>query len=86
MIGAVVLVLMCLWPVLKFVQQIVVKIVALVVIVGLAAVIWMQRANLRTCVDTCGDYCQVFGMSVEIPAAAQKAAKEAADDQGIACA
>ena len=39
----------------------------LVVLIGaLAASLWLQRAHLQDCVDTCS--CQLFGQDVTVPA------------------
>ena len=41
--------------------------VALIVLIGaLAASLWVQRADLQDCVETCS--CRLFGQNVEVPA------------------
>ena len=47
------------------IKAIVGKLIALVIILGLAVVVWVQRDNLTSCVQDC--QCTFFGVEVEIP-------------------
>ena len=51
--------------VIRFVQKMVVKVVATVLLVGVAALAWYQRADLGDCATTCE--CKVLGFTVETP-------------------
>ena len=48
------------------VRRLLLRLVLIVLIGALAASLWMQRADLRDCVETCS--CQLFGQDVTIPA------------------
>lgn len=52
--------------VIRFVQKLVMKGVMLVVLLGIGASLWVQRADLGDCADTCS--CSLYGMDVEVPA------------------
>jgi hypothetical protein len=51
--------------VIRFVQKLMLKIVTTVVLVGIAALAWYQRADLADCAKTCE--CKVLGFTVETP-------------------
>jgi hypothetical protein len=51
--------------VIRFVQKMVVKLVATVLLVGLAALAWYQRADLGDCAKTCE--CKLLGFTIETP-------------------
>ena len=48
------------------VRKLLLKLVLIVLIGALAASLWVQRADLRDCVETCS--CQLFGQNVAVPA------------------
>ena len=48
------------------VRKLLLKLVLIVLIGALAASLWMQRADLRDCVETCS--CRLFGQNVAVPA------------------
>ena len=58
--------LLCVWPVVKFVQALVAKVLVVALLVALAVAFWLQRTALADCAQTCE--CSVFGIEVEIPA------------------
>lgn len=47
------------------VRKIVTKLILLVLLLGLAVVVWWQRDQLTTCVETC--QCTFFGQEVTLP-------------------
>jgi uncharacterized membrane protein len=51
--------------VVRFVQKMVIKIMATVLLVAIAALAWYQRADLGDCAKTCD--CKVLGFTVETP-------------------
>lgn len=51
----------------RFVGKMLIKAVVLLVLVAVAATIWLQRDQLSECAETCE--CQVFGFDVAIPEA-----------------
>ena len=52
--------------VLRVIRRLLLRIVLLAIIGALAVSLWLQRADLRDCVDTCS--CQLFGRHVAVPA------------------
>ncbi len=52
--------------VMRVVRRILLRIVLVVLIGALAASLWLQRADLADCVDTCS--CRLFGQDVAVPA------------------
>jgi hypothetical protein len=51
--------------VIRFVQKVMFKLVATVLLVGVAALAWYQRADLEDCAKQCE--CKVIGFTVETP-------------------
>ena len=51
--------------VIRVVRKLVLRLVLVVLIGALAASLWLQRADLQDCVETCS--CQLFGQDVTIP-------------------
>jgi hypothetical protein len=51
--------------VIRFVQKIIVKGIVAVVLIGIAAFAWYQRADLGDCAKTCE--CKLLGFTVETP-------------------
>ena len=51
--------------VIRFVQKVAFKVIAVVVLVAIAALAWYQRANLSDCAQTCE--CKVIGITVQTP-------------------
>ena len=51
--------------VIRFVQKLVVKTIATVLLVGIAALAWYQRADLGDCAKTCE--CKLLGFTIETP-------------------
>jgi uncharacterized membrane protein len=51
--------------VIRFVQKMMIKLVATVLLVGIAALAWYQRADLGDCAKTCE--CKLLGFTVETP-------------------
>ena len=49
----------------RFVHKIVTRLLLYVVLVGLAGGLWVQRAQLGECANTCE--CSLFGQEVSIP-------------------
>ena len=60
-IGALVLA----FVVIRFVQKLVFKSIAVAVLVGIAALAWYQRANLSDCAQECE--CKVIGITIQTP-------------------
>ena len=52
--------------VMRVVRKLLLRMVLVVLIGALAASLWLQRAHLQDCVDTCS--CQLFGQDVTVPA------------------
>ena len=52
--------------VMRVVRRLLLRVVLVVLIGALAASLWLQRADLQDCVDTCS--CQLFGQEVAVPA------------------
>jgi hypothetical protein len=51
--------------VFRFVQKMATRLILFAIIVGLAAVVWMQRAELGDCAQTCD--CRLLGQDVRVP-------------------
>ena len=52
--------------VLKVVRKLVLRLLLVALIGALAAGLWLQRADLKDCVETCS--CKLFGQEVAVPA------------------
>ena len=52
--------------VMRMVRKLLLRMVLVVLIGALAASLWLQRAHLQDCVDTCS--CHLFGQDVTVPA------------------
>lgn len=50
------------------VRRLLLRVVLVALIGALAAGLWLQRADLQDCVDTCS--CKLFGQDVAVPASA----------------
>lgn len=48
------------------VRKLLLRLVLIILIGALAASLWLQRADLQDCVETCS--CQLFGQDVTVPA------------------
>ena len=48
------------------VRRLLLRLVLVTLIGALAASLWLQRAHLQDCVDTCS--CRLFGQEVDVPA------------------
>lgn len=48
------------------VRRLLLRLLVLAIIGALAASLWLQRADLQDCVDTCS--CRLFGQEVAVPA------------------
>ncbi|HAB58071.1 MAG: hypothetical protein CL433_12825 [Acidimicrobiaceae bacterium] len=57
--------LVSVYVVISFVRKVVTKFLLLLVIAGLGVSLWTQRADLRTCAETC--QCTLYGESVALP-------------------
>lgn len=57
--------LVSVYVVVSFVRKVVTKFLLLLVIAGLGVSLWIQRADLRTCAETC--QCTLYGESVALP-------------------
>jgi hypothetical protein len=57
--------LVSVYVVVSVVRKVVTKFLLLLVIAGLGVSLWLQRADLRTCAETC--QCTLYGESVELP-------------------
>ena len=51
--------------VMRVVRKLLLRLVLVVLIGALAASLWLQRADLQDCVDTCS--CKLFGRDVAVP-------------------
>ncbi len=60
------LVVVGLYLVVRFVGKFLMKVALVVVLVGLGVSVWLQRADLAECAETCS--CTLFGRAVQIPA------------------
>ncbi|MFA9563937.1 MAG: hypothetical protein ACERLM_04410 [Acidimicrobiales bacterium] len=63
--GALVLVVVAAFLVTRFVQKLVVKTIALVLLAALGLGIWFFRADLSDCWKTCN--CQLLGREIAVP-------------------
>ncbi len=52
----------------RVVRRLLLRLVLVALIGALAASLWLQRADLQDCVDTCS--CRLFGQEVDVPAGA----------------
>ena len=52
--------------VVRVVRKLLLRLVLVVLIGALAVSLWLQRADLQDCVETCS--CQLFGQDVAVPA------------------
>ena len=52
--------------VMRVVRKLLVRLVLVVLIGALAASLWLQRADLQDCAETCS--CKLFGRDVTVPA------------------
>ncbi len=52
--------------VMKVVRKLLLRLVLVVLIGALAASLWLQRADLQDCVETCS--CKLYGQQVAVPA------------------
>ena len=52
--------------VMWIVRKLLLRLVLVVLIAALAASLWLQRADLQDCVETCS--CRLFGQDVTVPA------------------
>ena len=64
-IGALVVIVLVAFVVLRFVRKMVLKVVFLGLLAGIGVFVWWERDNLRTCVPTCS--CSVAGLTVQVP-------------------
>ena len=62
----IVVLVVCMVLVTRFVTKMVTKAVLLTILALLGVSLWVQRADLGDCADTCK--CQLYGQEVEIPA------------------
>jgi hypothetical protein len=51
--------------VIRFVQKLMLKVVTTIVLIGIAALAWYQRADLSDCAKTCE--CKLLGFTIETP-------------------
>ena len=65
-LGAIVALAILAALVMRIVRRLLLRLVLVVLIGALAASLWLQRADLGDCVDTCS--CKLFGQDVDIPA------------------
>ena len=66
LLGATVVLAMVAVLVMRVVRRLLLRVVLVLLIGALAASLWLQRADLQDCVDTCS--CQLFGQDVAVPA------------------
>ena len=52
----------------RVVRRLLLRLILVALIGVLAASLWLQRADLQDCVNTCS--CQLFGQEVDVPAGA----------------
>lgn len=52
--------------VVRVVRKLLLRLVLIVLLAALAASLWLQRADLQDCVETCS--CKLFGQDVTVPA------------------
>lgn len=65
LLGAIALVVVAMFLVVRFVQTVVIKIALIAVLALLALSLWVQRVDLADCADTCS--CRLYGQDIEIP-------------------
>ena len=58
-------VLYAMYVVTRFIRHLVMKVIVFIVLAGFGLSLWIQRADLQDCVDTCT--CSIFGQDVVIP-------------------
>lgn len=66
LLAPIALVVAGLYLVVRFVGKLLMKVALVVVLVGLGASLWLQRADLADCAKDCS--CTLFGQAVQIPA------------------
>ncbi|MFQ5558182.1 MAG: hypothetical protein ACE5GB_11840 [Acidimicrobiales bacterium] len=64
-LAAIAAIIVAMYVTARFIQRLVLRLVLFVVLAGLGLALWVQRTDLRDCVDTCS--CSLFGQGVEIP-------------------
>ncbi len=64
-LGAIALVLVAMFLVVRFVQRLMVKALLFGVLAVLGLSLWIQRDDLQDCADTCS--CSLYGLDVEVP-------------------
>jgi len=64
-LGAVALVLVAMFVVARFVQKLMLKVALFAVLAAVGLSLWIQRADLQDCADTCS--CSLYGLDVEVP-------------------
>lgn len=62
---AIALVLCAMYLVTRILRRVVMRFLLFVLLAGVGLSLWVQRADLQDCVDTCA--CSLFGQEVEIP-------------------
>lgn len=65
LLGAIALVLVAMFLVVRFVQKVAVKLVLFAVLAALGLSLWVQRVELADCAATCS--CSLYGRDVEVP-------------------
>ena len=63
---ALAVVVYAMYLVTRFVQRMIMRFLLFVLLAGVGLSLWVQRADLQECVDTCA--CSLYGQEVEIPA------------------
>ncbi len=66
LLGAMVVLVVGAALVWRGVRRLLLRLVLVALIGALAASLWVQRADLQDCVDTCS--CRLFGQEVDVPA------------------
>lgn len=64
-IGALVVIVLVAFFVLRFVQKMALRVVLLGLLAGIGVFVWWERDNLRQCVPTCS--CSIAGYKVQVP-------------------
>ncbi len=65
-VGAIVVLGVLAVLVMRVVRKLLLRLVLIVLIGALAASLWLQRADLQDCAETCS--CKLFGQDVTVPA------------------
>ena len=65
-LGAMVVLAVAVVLVMRVVRRLLLRVVLIALLGVLAASLWLQRADLQDCVDTCS--CRLFGQHVAVPA------------------